>query len=237
MRVCVLNHGRDLHKGFVPLGPENFDAETGRFKNDLELRANAMEVINSGSQQNDPSRLLHDWFALLRGGHRLAAVGSSDSHNVNFAIVGQARTYIECADADAARISVPEAMDAIVAGKTHVSFGLLTRLEAEPAKPREVTTTVLGPSWAHVAKLVLWRNGSVCREVEIPSAQQGAPGLKFTQKWNLDDCGTKPGDFFCAVATGPGITEPWWPVMPPYQSVSQEFTPYVMGISPVVWVK
>ena len=45
------------------------------------------------------------------------------------------------------------------------------------------------------------------------------------------------GDFLCAVATGPGITEGWWAIMPPYQPDSPDFTPFVMGISPAAWIE
>ena len=61
-------------------------------------------------------------------------------------------------------------------------------------------------------------------------------GEKFAKSFTLGELNGRPGDFFCAVATGPGITEPWWPMMPPYQPDSPDFDPFVMGVSPAVWI-
>ncbi len=89
-------------------------------------------------------QLVHDWFALLKSGHDIAGIGSSDSHTVNFAIAGQARTYVSCPDHDPGNIDVKTAVDSILAGKTYVSFGLLTHLELNESDGT-VTTRVLGP--------------------------------------------------------------------------------------------
>jgi len=90
-KIIVLNHARDLHNGFRPsdtiskVAPEQFPA-------------NAMEVMNSGSQQTEPRRLYLDWMALMSRGIILTPVGSSDSHDVGRFIVGQARTYVRSDD-------------------------------------------------------------------------------------------------------------------------------------------
>jgi len=47
----------------------------------------------------------------------------------------------------------------------------------------------------------------------------------------------KFGDILCAAATGPGITQSWWAIMPPNQPTSPDFTFFVMGISQAVWVE
>src|SRR5207302_6218465 len=90
--VVVLNHPCDLHSGFRPFGPEHHNAVTGENLDGWVLRANAMEVINSGAQQSDVLRPCHDWFGLLNRGIVLTPVGASDSHDVSRFIVGQART-------------------------------------------------------------------------------------------------------------------------------------------------
>ncbi len=235
VRVCILNHGRDVHRGFRPFDPENFDAATGTFRNGWKLEANAMELINSGAQQTDPLQLVRDWFALLKSGHRIAGIGSSDSHTVNFAIPGQGRTYLEAPDDDPGAIDVDAAIDSLLAGRSWVSFGLLTRLDLDAEK--KITARVLGPGWTTADRLRLFRNGEEIRSLEIPEAQGARAGEKFTETFSLADLEAKPGDFLCAVATGPGITEGWWAIMPPYQPDSPDFDPFVMGISPAVWVE
>lgn len=234
VRVCILNHGRDLHGKLVPLGPEAFDAEKGTFLGGRELKANAMELINSGAHTSDPMQLVRDWFALVRSGHRMAGIGGSDSHTVNFAIPGQARTYVECPDTDPGKLDTQAAVDSFVKQKTWVSFGLLARLD----KTREgkFVATVLGPSWSRAGELRIFRNGEEVKLARISEPDGKKPGEKLRVAFSLEDLGAKAGDFLCAVATGPGITEAWWPGMVPYQPASPDWKPFVMGVSPVVWV-
>ncbi|MEX2579805.1 MAG: CehA/McbA family metallohydrolase [Verrucomicrobiales bacterium] len=236
VQVCILNHGRDVHRGFRPLDPENFDSETGTFREGRELRANAMELVNSGAQQTDPLQLVRDWFALLRSGHRIAGIGSSDSHTTNIAIPGQARTYLEAPDDAPSAIDTDTAVASVLDGRTWISFGLLTRLDPDP-QAETVTAKVLGPGWTRTDRLRVYRNGEEVQSIDIPEDEGSRPGEKFARTFTLDDLGAKPGDFLCAVATGPGIAEGWWALKPPYQPTSPDFEPFVMGISPAVWVE
>jgi len=234
VQVCILNHGRDLHGKLVPLGPEAFDAEKGTFLGGRKLKANAMELINSGAHTSDPMQLVRDWFALLRSGHRLAGIGGSDSHTVNFAIPGQSRTYVECPDADPGNLDTRAAVDSFVQQKTWVSFGLLTRLDK--TGKGKLVATVLGPSWSQASELRIFRNGEEVRLVKISESDGKKPGEKLRVAFALDELAAKSGDFLCAVATGPGITGGWWPGMVPYQPVSPDWKPFVMGVSPALWV-
>ncbi len=235
VRVCILNHGRDVHRGYTPLHPDNFDASTGTFLRGEKLRANAMELINSGAQQTDPMELVRDWFALLKSGHSIAPIGSSDSHTVNFAIPGQARTYIRTDDADVTDIDVDDAVDSLLAGKAMASFGLLTILEYD-SQTEETSIKVLGPSWTQAETIKLFRNGDEIRSIPLPEAAGKAAGIKYETRLSLKDWDAKAGDFLCAVASGPGIAEGWWPMMPPYQPDKPEYLPFVMGISEAVWI-
>ena len=79
-RVVVLNHPRDLHAGFRPFAPEQFNPVTGEHRRG-PLGVDAMEVINSGAMQSDPMRPVRDWMALRNRGERITAVGASDSHD------------------------------------------------------------------------------------------------------------------------------------------------------------
>jgi hypothetical protein len=233
VRVAILNHARDVHRGYKPFDPAQFDAEAGVFKDGRVLKANGLELINSGAQQSDPMQLVHDWMALLRSGHKIAGVGSSDSHTVNFAIVGQARTYISCDDSDTGNIDVDEAVQSFLDGNTSVSFGLLTLVEH---KNDTVTAKVLGPSWTTVTRLTLFANGNAIDVLEIASSVGSRPNVKFENTWKLNKLNLKPGSFVVAVAEGPGIAEPFWPMMPPYQPDTDKYEPFVMGISRALWI-
>ena len=237
VKVVILNHGRDVHSGFRPFGPKNFDPKSGRFLDGRKLEANALELINSGAQQTDPMQLVRDWFSLLKSGHSIAGVGSSDSHTVNFAIAGQARTYVVCPDRDPGSLDVAKAIESFISGATHVSFGLLTTLEKDTRSGR-VTAKVLGPSWTRATTLTLFANGQPVEELTIPTDEGKRAGLKFVHSWKLHGLELDASrNFLVAVAKGPGITSPWWPMMPPYQPDSPDFNPYVMGISPALWLQ
>lgn len=238
VRVVILNHPRDVHGGFRPFDPDRFNPATGEFTDGRILRANALEVINSGAQQSDPMRPVSDWMALLKSGHRIAAIGSSDSHTVNFAIVGQARTYIPCDDASPGKIDVPSAVQAIVDGETLVSFGLLTKLKPTPAGDT-LEAEVHAPSWITASSITLFADGAPISTLQIPAASARNAGLKFKHTWPLDDLPGAAGSrtLFVAVATGPGIDAPFWRMMPPYQAESPKYSPYVMGISSPVRLK
>src|SRR6185369_15361008 len=71
VKAVVLNHARDLHSGVRPFGPKLHNAVAGENLEKWELKANAMEVVNSGAVQSDPLRLFHDWMGMLNRGYLL----------------------------------------------------------------------------------------------------------------------------------------------------------------------
>ena len=70
VKVITLNHPRDLHSGFIPLGGMQFNPKTGRHRQADALDIDAMEVITSAAMQSDIHLLYRDWFALLNRGQR-----------------------------------------------------------------------------------------------------------------------------------------------------------------------
>lgn len=231
--ICILNHPRDVHRNFCPLDPVRWDVSSGRFTDGRRLEANAFELINSGATQTDPMQLAHDWMALLRSGHRIAAVGSSDSHTVNFAIPGQGRTYLPLDDSDPSSLDLARAVEAFHEGDTHVSFGLLARLNADNG---EFKATISGPDWTTATSLTLFVDGREVETIDIPEAEGRSADLKFTKTWNRDQLNVGRGSFLVVVARGPGIIEPWWMMMPPYQPDSPDYDPYVFAVSPALFV-
>jgi len=229
-KICIINHPRDIHRNFRPLDPVRWDVATGTFTDGRKLEANGFELINSGATQSDPMELTHDWMALLRSGHRIAAVGASDSHTVNFAIPGQGRTYLAVNDTNPAAIPVDAAVTEFLEGRTMVSFGLLARLKIEND---ELVATVAGPDWTRATELLLFENGKEIDSISIPEPDSRRAGLKYTLR--KKNAPAQPGTFYVAVARGPGITEPWWMMMPPYQPVSPENNPYVFAVSSAVF--
>ena len=241
-QAIILNHARDIHVGFRPFDPEKHLSSAGMRLDKHELPPNAMEVINSGSQQTDRMQLTRDWLGLLNYGHLITPVGSSDSHDVSRYIVGQARTYIRCNDEDPANIDVREAVRNFREGNVMVSFGLLTEIEinraygpgelAPPSDEIHIAVKVSGPSWIQADRVILMANGKKIREEKI--GQQNAAGVKWSGHWNLP---LPNHDVFLTVlAEGPDRKLPYWPIAKPYQPTSPEWQGGVMGLSGAVWI-
>lgn len=242
-KVVILNHPRDLHSGFRPFGPERFIALTGERVDGLELSANAMEVVNSGAQQTDVIRTLHDWFGLLNRGTIMTPVGSSDSHDVSRFLVGQGRTYIHAKSLNPGNIDVNEAVHNFLQGRVMVSCGLLAEITVNdkygpgdlvPASDQvKVAVRVLGPSWVQADKIELFANGHKIRESKI-GREDGSEGVNWSGVWTLPRF--RHDVFLVAVATGPGVTALHWPIAKPYQPTSPQVDRRVIGATGAVWV-
>jgi hypothetical protein len=239
--VIVLNHANDIHRGFIPFDHSRHVSVAGVRSDNWKCPANAMEVLNSGSQQTDIMKLLQGWFGMLNGGYMITPVGSSDSHDVCRYIVGQGRTYIKGNDNDPARIDIDDAVRNLRQGKVMVSAGLLTKVVVNKdygpgdmvpeSGDLKVDITVTGPSWTRASKVMLFVNGRQSREESIVT---GSSLIKWTGQWTI----AKPlhDVFLVVIATGPGDNMPFWPIEKPYQPQSPDYDPIVIGSSGAVWI-
>ncbi|WP_299464492.1 CehA/McbA family metallohydrolase [uncultured Gimesia sp.] len=242
VKVAILNHARDIHSKYRPFDPRNHLSLTGENLDGWRLRANAMEIINSGATQTDFMQLYCDWFGALNRGLFLTPVGCSDSHDVSRYIVGQARTYIQADDKDPAKIDVSQTIQNFVDGKVLLSYGLFTQIkvngkygpgELVPAsEDLEVSLTVSGPWWVSADQISLYANGELVRREKIDSKDQG--GVKWEGTWKLkplpNDC------HLVAIATGLGVSGLYWPLAKPYQPDAPEYKSHVVGSTGAVWI-
>lgn len=243
VKVITLNHPRDLHSGFIPLGGMQFNPKTGRHRQAEALDIDAMEVITSAAMQSDIHLLYRDWFALLNRGHRIAAIASSDSHDVNRFILGQGRTYVAAKDADAANLDLDEVWRSYKEGRLLVSLGLLTTLKVNDKftvgdlatglkDSIKVEATVFGPAWTKADRIELFANGVLIREQKIEDDHRA--GEKARIVWQIP----KPAHdvHLVVIATGPGVIEPFWEIPRPYQPSSKTFVPRVVGSTNPIWL-
>jgi hypothetical protein len=242
VQVIALNHPRDLHSGFVPLGPANFNAVSGAALRGQEFAFDGLEVITSAAMQSDIMLLFHDWFALLNHGHRLTALGSSDTHDVSRFILGQGRTYVRCADTNPAALNVDEACRSLREGRALVSFGLLADLVVNDQfgvgdlalrGQRGVTAAVnvFGPAWTRADRVELFANGVRVAEHKLPPVRGATKARVVFRLPRL-----KHDVYLVAIASGSGVTAPFWETPRPYQPSSKTFTPRVLGATNPVWV-
>lgn len=241
VQVVTLNHPRDLHSGFIPLGPTLFDPVVGKHRRFLDI--DALELITSGAMQTDIMLLYRDWFALLNRGHRISGVASSDSHDVSRFILGQGRTYVSVPDADLSKLDLDRVWKSYQEGRLLVSLGLLANVKVDNRfgvgdlatglqNTIQVTATVHGPSWVNADRVEVYANGVKIRDEAIESLPDSVEKLQRT--WEF--LRPKHDVHLVVVATGPGVTRPFWDIPRPYQPSALEWTPRVIGSTNPVWI-
>jgi len=247
VRIIILNHARDIHSGTRPFGPGLYNEAVGENLEGWKLEANAMEIINSGATQTDHLQLTRDWMTQLNRGLNLTPVGCSDSHDVNRYIVGQGRTYIRCNDKDPGNINRETAVHSFLDGHVLVSFGLITEMKindkyqsgdlvpvSENDKEVTLDLRVLGPHWCSADKIQLYANGQLVREEEIKQRSSNKKGVIWSGNWKFKI--PSHDVHLVAVATGPGIEEPFWKTAKAYQPTSPHFEPRLLGCSGAIWI-
>ena len=244
--VIQLNHPRDIFNGFQPLGPGQIDGLTGEPVGAHVFEFDAVEVANSGSLQSDIMVSVRDWMALVNRGHRVTATGSSDSHEVSRYIVGQGRTYARASDVDPAEIPKEDVYRAFKEGRAVVSMGLFCDVKVASKYgpgdlvPRDglgfggsvtVDVTVLGPRWVSADRVEVFVNGRSHGVREIVSAD----GVKKAEvQWTLR--GLRSDAAVVVVASGPGVTQPYWDLPRPYQATSTHHVSRVLSLNNPVFV-
>ena len=242
VRVVVLNHPRNTHSGFSPVAPENFNRITGRNLYGAPYSFDAIEVVTSAAMQSDYMAPYQDWFAMLNWGHAITGVGSSDTHDVSRFILGQARTYVECPDTKPDKINITKACESFRNMRAYISMGLLTHMQVDDRyrsgdiatnlnKEMKIHTRVLGPSWIRADRLELFANGHrILYRALPPTAKIEKANLTFTLPRPAHDT------HLIAIATGPGITEPFWESPRPYVPTTPKHTPRVQGATNPIFI-
>lgn len=245
VNLVLLNHPRSIHNKFRPFDPANYNTASGENPAGLDFGFDAMEVVNSGAQQSDFMLVTRDWFSLLNRGHRITAVGASDSHDVSRFIVGQARTYIVGDDADPSRLNIDQACENLRAGRAIVSMGLLPMITVDErfgpgdladAKGRsiQIEVKVLGPSWVTAERVELFVNGASAKVFEIPAKSGASAGEKARFTWTLPQL--EKDAHVVALATGPAVIAPFWAMTRPYQPMTPKWQGRSIGLTNPVWL-
>jgi hypothetical protein len=195
--------------------------------------------------------LVHDWLGLLNAGHKIAPIGSSDSHDVSRFIVGQGRTYVRLKRRDPGNIDVAAAVKNIAAGHTIASLGMIVDLTVnDDYGPGDVLTTerkgleirvrVLGPRWSQPQRVTVFANGYKMHSWEIPSSRVYVgwkEGVWLDEVLRFATLNTVTDDMhLVAVAEGAGVDELFWPTPRPYQPTSTAWKSYGVAVSGPVFV-
>lgn len=242
VRVVVLNHPSNNHSGFVPTDPRRFHPASGESHDGRDWSFDGMEVVTSAALQSDWMKPYRDWFALLNYGRPVAGLGASDTHEVNRFILGQARTYVASRAARPDQIDVDEVCDHLLAGRALASMGLLTEAWVEgagagelaraPGREVRVRVRVQGPRWIDADRLEVFVNGEKRLSRPLQPRRGAVVKADLTLPLRL------PGHdaWVVAIASGPGVEQPYWPIARPYQPTRADWEPRVLGSSAVVQV-
>jgi hypothetical protein len=102
----------------------------------------------------------------------------------------------------------------------------------------QVHVEVLAPSWIQADQVELFANGTKVREARLDPASgkrnTGGKGNEWKVIW---DIARSAHDFhLVAIASGPGVIAPYWPIARPYQPASRVWTPRVIGATNPIWI-
>ncbi|MBK6938931.1 MAG: PHP domain-containing protein [Planctomycetes bacterium] len=221
-QVVILNHPRWPAVATGPFGRYRLDPATGTLTGQT-FCADATELVNSTQLLDDPLLLFRDWFALLNGGVRVFAVGSSDSHTVDDP-VGQGRTYVRSTTDDPTAIDVDATCEALRNGKTSIALGLFTTIRVNEAASSgdvlrrasgetvEARIRVASAHWFTPRELVVFLNGKAVER----RALDATPGRAFDATTTLSMPWPEHDAWLVAVALGGGSGGSWWPMQQDY---------------------
>ena len=213
-KVVILNHPRWTPNNVF--ATNGLNTVTGSRANDVQIKFDAMELLNSTATLPNGFTLFRDWFALLNHGEKLKAVGSSDSHTVDSA-VGQGRTYLRSSTDEASQIQVDEVVNSFLKGYSSISHGIYAEIKVDNqfgpgdlVKPNtgaiKLRLRVAAPSWIKPQQAMVFINGTKAAEKTVP-LKVGTP----TDIWIDFEIPAPRYDshLVCAVF-GDGVKEPCW---------------------------
>ena len=239
-QAVILNHPRWPSVEDGPFGEIELSHFTGAGNGSIveTYPFDAMELVNSCTDEPDPMLLFRDWFSLLNRGERVFAVGSSDSHTVGEP-VGGGRTYVHGAlragGSGPAAIDVAAVCAAIREGRSSISMGIYVDAYAAPngfesaaktgscigqlVAPGEhgTVTARLGiqaPGWVRPRKAVLFANGDELATIEL-EARSGEP-THASHDVELTDAHGGQDAWYVWVVLGDDVETPHWPLSSDY---------------------
>ncbi|MCC6558846.1 MAG: CehA/McbA family metallohydrolase [Polyangiaceae bacterium] len=193
----------------------------------------AVEVFNASDLEENRDASLADWFSLLDHGHRVFAVGSSDSHHIRTSPVGYPRTCMWFGHDDPAALTPDAVRDALGSGASTVSGGLTMTVSGPngerpgetvlaPGGAATLTVTVQAPSWIRADTLETFVNGeSISVEPLLPLG--AGPGKRFVNQVQVSVDASRPRTWVVFHAKGETDLAPLHPGKRPFAASNPVF--------------
>jgi hypothetical protein len=139
----------------------------------------ALEILNGYWVRDDAeTALVADWFYLLQQGHRVTALGNSDTHKINWVRAGFPRTWLRMPTERPGDVTPEDLADAIRSGRAIASTGPFVTLRvneheigdtvhlSEPGRV-DAEITVDAPDWIQVDQVQLFVGGEPFTTIPI----------------------------------------------------------------------
>jgi len=186
--VVVVNHPRLLPDlGYFtnigwPHTPDEPLSSAGLF--------DGMEVLNGyASGPEEITALLRDWFFLLGQGYRIAGLGNSDTHRMDWLTSGYPRTWLRLPTDEPKRVLPSDLREAVIGMRAVASSGpwLHMLVDGQPigetvqvrAGAGSVTVDIEAdaPSWIDLSHVLLYQNGVLVKDWSVPALARPHPAL------------------------------------------------------------
>lgn len=227
--VLQINHPRSGTNGYFDR--LKFDPKTGvGTEPGYDPRFDALEVWNGRSVEHR-TRVLDDFFALLRTSHPVTPVADTDTHGVVGEEPGYPRTYVRVTDDAVNGARVPEVVTGVRAARDVVlSNGPFLRVTGATLggvmRPGEVKVSVATAPWVVVDRAELrFASGAAPAAVRLTPSPNGKGALVATATFAVRP---KADDAFTVIVSG---TKPMRPVI---AGPDADIAPWAM--SAPIWV-
>jgi hypothetical protein len=158
----------------------------------------ALEILNGYWANGDAeSSLLADWFYLLSQGHRVTALGNSDTHKINWVRAGWPRSWLRLPTDFPGLVSGSQLADAIRKNRAIASTGPFVRLAVDQAQvgdlvvPHQhgrvtVDVTVDAPQWITVDTVRIYVNGNERQKFSVKPGARPVFSTSLTEPITSD---------------------------------------------------
>ncbi|MFT3921385.1 MAG: CehA/McbA family metallohydrolase [Myxococcales bacterium] len=185
--VVQVNHPRSTG-GIGYFEVMSYDPSTDAADPRFSAEFDTLEVFNGFDlgQRPNVDRVFDDWLTMLARGKRVAATGSSDSHQVRYQLAGYPRTYVSVPELD--QRDSRAIIRAIKAGASFVTSGPFLEVELggggpgttvslaslQPAGEAKLSVKVRAPDWMPVdlVEIFVGTERVLAREVPKPASRR-----------------------------------------------------------------
>ncbi len=154
----------------------------------------ALEVLTGSWVRSDAiNAMIADWFYLLGQGYKVTALGSSDTHKLNWIRAGFPRSWLRLPIDDPGDITGSLLSEAILKQRAIASTGPFITVTADGAQigdtviPKtagqvQVRVFVDAPNWMTVDTITLYVNGAPVQTFTVPAGQRPVLDATWTQQ-------------------------------------------------------